>query len=115
MKRAIIAGLGFIVFSTAILVWGAGPKGPEGELPLGADGKPLNLDFETGTLRDWTATGDAFNGQPVKGPIDQNRRFGQGKVANHHGEYWLGGYEKLEDKPQGKLTSAPFKVTQPWA
>src|SRR5258708_204108 len=33
----------------------------------GADGKPLNLGFEDGSLRDWTATGDAFTGQPVKG------------------------------------------------
>src|SRR5205085_304224 len=31
-----------------------------GVLPVGADGKPLNLDFETGTLKDWTAEGDAF-------------------------------------------------------
>lgn len=86
-----------------------------GTLPLGKDGKPLNLDFEDGTLRDWTATGDAFNGQPVKGPIDQTRKFGNGKVANHQGEFWIGGYEKLEDKPHGTLTSAPFKVTHPWA
>jgi len=86
-----------------------------GTLPLGKDGKPLNLDFEDGTLRDWTATGDAFNGQPVKGPIDQTRKFGNGKVANHQGEFWIGGYEKLEDKPHGALTSAPFKVTHPWA
>ena len=46
-------------------VWGAEP--PEGTLPVGADGKPLNLDFETGTLKDWTAEGDAFAGQPIKG------------------------------------------------
>ena len=24
--------------------------------PLGADGQPLNLGFESGTLKDWTAT-----------------------------------------------------------
>ena len=40
-------------------------------VPLGADGKPLNLDFEDGTLRDWTAEGEAFQGQPIKGEIDQ--------------------------------------------
>ena len=33
-----------------------------GVLPLGADGKPLNLDFETGTLKDWTAEGEASAG-----------------------------------------------------
>ena len=86
-----------------------------GVLPIGADGKPLNTDFETGDLRDWTATGDAWKGQPVKGPISQTRKFGEGKVANHIGHYWLGGYEKFEDKPTGTLTSAAFKVTQPWA
>ncbi|NBV21804.1 MAG: dehydrogenase [Proteobacteria bacterium] len=91
------------------------PLAPGGILPVGADGKPLNTDFETGDLRDWTATGEAFKGQPVKGPINQNRKFGAGRVANHVGDYWMGGYEKLEDTPTGTLTSAPFKVTQPWA
>ena len=32
-----------------------------GLLPQGADGKPLNTDFETGTLQDWTAEGKAFD------------------------------------------------------
>src|SRR5438270_9773553 len=31
-----------------------------GVLPTDAAGKPLNFDFETGTLQDWTASGDAF-------------------------------------------------------
>jgi hypothetical protein len=35
------------------------PVLPKGVLPSGTDGKPLNLDFETGTLRDWTAESDA--------------------------------------------------------
>jgi putative membrane-bound dehydrogenase-like protein len=86
-----------------------------GTLPLGKDGKPLNLDFEDGTLRDWTATGDAFKGQPVRGPISQTRKFGEGKVANHQGDFWIGGYELLGDEPKGTLTSAPFKVTHPFA
>jgi putative membrane-bound dehydrogenase-like protein len=88
---------------------------PPGVLPLGKDGKPLNLDFEAGTLRDWTAEGEAFKGQPVRGEIDQTRPFGKGKVANHQGEFWIGGYELLRDKPTGTLASAPFKVTHPWA
>src|SRR5437588_9188631 len=41
------------------------PTPPEGVLPAGANGKPLNLDFETGTLKDWRAEGKAFAGQPV--------------------------------------------------
>ena len=52
-----------LLLAAAILA--ADPNG--GVLPVGADGKPLNLDFETGTLKDWTAEGDAFKGQPIKG------------------------------------------------
>ena len=80
-----------------------------------ADGRVLNLGFEDGTLRDWTATGEAFAMQPVKGEIDQARPFGKGKTANRTGEFWIGGYEILEDKPKGTLTSVAFKVSQPWA
>src|SRR5262245_10679447 len=85
----------------------------EGVLPVGADGKPLNLDFETGTLKDWTAEGDAFKGQPIKGDTVAPRR-GDMK-SRHQGQYWIGGYELHGDKPQGTLTSVPFKVTHPWA
>src|SRR5262245_18503870 len=35
--------------------------------------------------------------------------------SQHQGQYWVGGYERLGDKPQGTLTSAAFKVTHPWA
>ncbi|MBI1374709.1 MAG: hypothetical protein GC159_18475 [Phycisphaera sp.] len=93
----------------------AGDVLSKGELPVGDDGKPLNTDFETGDLRDWTASGEAFKGQPYRGEIDQHRKFGQGRTARHQGEYWIGGYEVLEDTPTGTLTSKPFKVTQPWA
>src|SRR5580692_10057664 len=86
---------------------------PEGVLPVGADGKPLNLDFETGTLKDWTAEGDAFTGQPIKGDNVAARR--PDMKSEHQGNYWIGTYEKLGDKPQGTLTSVPFKVTHPWA
>src|SRR5438309_1750819 len=86
---------------------------PEGVLPVGADGKPLNLDFETGTLKDWTAEGDAFVGQPIRGDTVFPRR-GDNK-SQHQGNYWIGGYELRGDKPEGTLTSAPFKVTHPWA
>jgi len=79
----------------------------------GADGRVLNLGFEDGTLRDWTATGEAFDKQPVKGEIDQKRPFGAGKTANRKGEFWNGGYEILRDEPKGTLTSVAFKVGQP--
>jgi len=48
---------------------------PKGALPLGKDGKALNTDFESGELRDWTATGGAWKGQPVKGPINPKRKL----------------------------------------
>ncbi|HEV3146698.1 MAG TPA: PVC-type heme-binding CxxCH protein [Gemmataceae bacterium] len=86
---------------------------PEGVLPLGADGKPLNLDFETGTLKDWTAEGDAFKGQPIEGDTVFARRSDM--KSQHQGKYWIGTYERFGDKPQGTLTSVPFKVTHPWA
>lgn len=86
----------------------------EGVLPLGADGKPLNLDFETGTLKDWAATGKAFEGQPIKGDTVFPRRADN--KSRHQGQYWIGGFEKhLNDKAIGTLTSAPFKVTHRWA
>ena len=85
---------------------------PEGVLPVGADGKPLNLDFETGTLKDWTAEGEAFQGQPIKGDTVVKRRGDM--RSQHQGQYWIGSYELKEDKPQGTLTSVPFKVTHPW-
>jgi putative membrane-bound dehydrogenase-like protein len=85
----------------------------EGVLPVGPDGKPLNFDFETGTLKDWTAEGDAFKDQPIKGDTVHARR---GDMASRHqGQYWIGTFERLGDKPTGTLTSVPFKVTHPWA
>ncbi len=83
----------------------------EGTLPLGADGKPLNLDFETGTLKDWTAEGDAFKGQPIKGDTVFPRR--NDNKSHHQGEYWIGGYEKLGDKPQGRSPACRSKSPIP--
>ncbi len=84
-----------------------------GVLPLGADGKPLNLDFETGTLKDWTAVGDAFKGQPIKGDTVHPRRADS--HSRHQGQFWIGGFEKLGDKPVGTLTSVSFTATHRWA
>src|SRR2546421_10284411 len=88
-------------------------KPDPGVLPTGDDGKPLNLDFETGTLKDWKAEGEAFEGQPIKGDTVFPRR--NDNRSRHQGSYWIGGYEKKGDKPQGTLTSVSFKVTHPWA
>lgn len=91
------------------------PVGDRGSLPVGENGQPLNLDFEDGSLKDWTATGAAFAEQPIKGEIDQNRTFGEGKKSEHTGEYWIGGYERLQDEPTGELQSKPFIVTHLYA
>src|SRR5438270_12304265 len=88
------------------------PTPPEGVLPVGTDGRPLNLDFETGTLKDWTAEGDAFKGQPVKGDTVSARRGDM--RSRHQGNFWIGGYEKHGGKPTGTPTSAPVQVTPPW-
>src|SRR5690349_7604343 len=74
------------------------PTPPEGVLPVGADGKPLNLAFETGTLKDWAAAGDAFLGQPVRGDTVARRRGDM--RSRHQGEYWIGGWERRGDPPQ---------------
>ncbi len=86
---------------------------PAGTLPLGKDGKPLNLGFESGDLRDWKAEGDAFDGQPVRGDTVKIRRSDM--ASAHAGDFWIGSYEKKGDNARGVLSSVPFKVTQPWA
>lgn len=85
----------------------------DGIVPKDGKGRALNLGFEDGTLRDWTTKGKAFEGQPIKGDTVAPRRADM--KSNHGGEYWIGTYEKVGDDPQGVLSSAPFKVTHPWA
>jgi putative membrane-bound dehydrogenase-like protein len=80
---------------------------------LGADGQPLNVDFERGTLEHWVADGDAFKGQPIKGDTVHPRR--PDSHSQHDGDYWIGTFEVSGDKPKGTLTSAPFRVTHRWA
>ncbi len=95
-----------------LLASAADPADP-GVRPTAADGRVLNLDFETGDLRDWTADGAAFAGQPVEGNVVTPRRPGQ--ASRHQGRFWVGTFERAKDKPTGTLTSAAFPVTHPWA
>src|SRR2546423_1227263 len=90
------------------------PLGDPGVIPVGADGKPLNLNFESGTLEGWTVEGKSFEGQPIKGDISELRSADR-KKSEHTGQYWIGGYEKLRDQPIGSFTSGPFEVTHPYA
>jgi putative membrane-bound dehydrogenase-like protein len=84
-----------------------------GDPPRAADGHALNLDFESGDLRDWTAEGDAFAGQPVEGDTVAKRRSDM--KSRHAGRFWVGSFERDGDKPRGTLTSVPFVLTKPWA
>jgi putative membrane-bound dehydrogenase-like protein len=102
------AALAALLSSSAVLA-----AAPEGVLPVGNDGKPLNLDFEDGTLKDWTAVGSAFEKQPIKGDTVSARRGDM--RSDHQGSYWIGTYEIGGDQPQGTLTSVPFVLTQPYA
>ena len=50
------------------------PEVKDGFKATDTSGRVLNLDFEKGTLDDWTATGDAFNEQPIQGDTVAARR-----------------------------------------
>src|SRR5262245_13613047 len=103
-----------LLLSLALLTPAQPPNANDvGVLPVGADGKPLNLDFEIGTLKDWKAEGEAFKDQPIKGDTVKPRRGDM--QSRHQGQFWIGGYEKYGDKPTRTLTNEPFKVTHPWA
>src|SRR4051812_7573188 len=67
----------------------------QGFLPTGADGKPLNFDFETGTLDGWRAEGEAFVGQPIEGDRVGARRADM--HSRHQGKFWIGSYEVRGD------------------
>jgi putative membrane-bound dehydrogenase-like protein len=110
MKRLLLGCA--LVGCLAISELGAAETSP-GVCPTDKNGKPLNFDFEAGTLKDWTADGSAFARQPVKGDIVALRRSDM--KSQHEGDYWVGSFEVSGDQPQGTLTSAPFKLTQPFA
>ena len=116
MTRSVYAAMGLLVLLAPASAPADPPKGrpaDAGILPTDASGRPLNLDFETGTLADWTAEGDAFRGQPVEGDTVHRRR--DDMSSRHAGRFWVGTYERGGDPPRGTLTSAPFRVTRPFA
>jgi len=123
---------------------GAGPSKPKAYLPTikpkaSKETKPhlqedreklrpifeskITWDFETGDLRGWTSTGEAFAFQPTYRDNPTARRRGQ--PSQHQGGYWIGGYEKRPaphdppgqtqgDGPQGTLLSKPFIISKPF-
>ncbi|MCA8956400.1 MAG: DUF1080 domain-containing protein [Planctomycetes bacterium] len=85
-----------------------------GVLPKDTAGRPLNVDFETGDLRDWQATGTAFAKLPVEGDSVAKRH--DFMKSGHAGRFWVGTYEpERSDRSQGTLTSKPFVVSAPFA
>jgi len=83
-----------------------------GQLPM-RNGKPMNLNFETGTLTDWTATGDAFANALVD--QDPSPVHEKDMTIGFGGKYFLSSGGTVNAKRTGTLTSAPFRVTQPFA
>lgn len=84
-----------------------------GQIPT-KDGQPLNLNFETGTLKDWTATGDAF-ANPLFAQDDPSPVHEKDMHIGFDGQYFLSSGGTTHYKQTGTLTSVPFKVTQPFA
>ena len=112
--RCITSGLTLLVCSLSLAPAADPITSPRpGTLPTDAQGKPLNFDFETGTLQDWTAEGPAFQKQPIAGDTVHKRRADM--KSDHAGKFWIGGYELTQDAPVGTLTSVPFVVKQPFA
>ncbi|MEX2639351.1 MAG: PVC-type heme-binding CxxCH protein [Balneolales bacterium] len=75
-------------------------------------GRPLNLDLESGMLGDWTADGEAFAGQvvhPDPSPVHE-----QDMTPGHRGEYFLSSGGTKNYQATGTLTSVPFAVNRPY-
>lgn len=83
-----------------------------GKLPL-KNGKPLNLDFETGDLRDWIATGDAFTSPLIS--ADPSPIHDKDMMIGFEGKNFLSSGGTVNYKLTGTLTSVSFAVTQPYA
>ena len=77
--------------------------------PTDPSGRALNLDFESGDLRDWTPQGEAFRGQPVEGDAVAARRSDM--KSGHEGRFWVGSYERGGDAPRDP--SRPLRLTPP--
>jgi hypothetical protein len=75
------------------------PKSDSGQSAnqVGTPGSGITWDFETGDLRGWTKTGTAFDFQPTFGDNPTARKRGQ--ESAHGGNYWIGGFEKYQGRP----------------
>ena len=91
-------------------------------LPTPAPAAAVTWDFETGDLRGWAFTGDAFTHQPTYG--DNPTARARGQPSNHQGDHWIGTFEKrrqpsdpagaiVGDGPTGTLISPSFTIAGP--
>lgn len=83
-----------------------------GKLPL-KNGKPLNLNFESGKITDWTASGDAFTSPLFN--TDPSPVHEKDMNIGFEGKYFLSSGGTVNHRLTGTLTSTTFKVTQPFA
>lgn len=88
-------------------------KETSGVFPRSKDGRELNFGFEQGDLTDWTATGTAFDKQPIN--RDGIAARWRGQTSRKMGDYFIGGFEVGRDQPVGRLESVPFIATHPYA
>lgn len=119
------------VLLAGLLLLAAPAAAQDGVAPADDSGRTLNLDFETGTLADWTVEGDAFEGQPANGDVFASREAGiirtlderradrdQERLevtSGHEGRHWVSSVVANGPGGQGTLTSEAFEVTQPFA
>ena len=73
-------------------------------------GRALNVDFESGTLRGWTPTGDAFGVVKGSGAASQRPEARDGQAGSYFASSRPNGNSR-----RGTLTSAPFPVSHPYA
>lgn len=83
-----------------------------GQIPT-RNGNAINLNFETGDLRDWTATGDAFTNPLVSAspsPLHEKEMS-----IGFAGKFFLSSGGTVNRQLTGTLTSVSFVVNQPFA
>jgi putative membrane-bound dehydrogenase-like protein len=88
------------------------PKVVAGTVPM-KNGQPLNLNFETGNIQNWTATGDAFK-NPIIGENPSPLHEKDMKIEAE-GKNFVSSGGTVNYKLTGVMKSVPFKITHPFA
>ncbi|MEZ4701987.1 MAG: plastocyanin/azurin family copper-binding protein [Rhodothermales bacterium] len=81
--------------------------------PAVKNGRPVNLNFEDGTLTDWTVEGTGFTPEPINGDVVVVRT-GDTR-SGHEGQYWVSSGEVVGHRALGQMTSTTFSVNHPYA